>query len=128
MREVTTHKILVVEDEPILQKVTTSQLKTLGYDFDVVSDGQEAVDKITSSQRYDLVLMDVELPSLNGLEATEIIRSHEAEIEKQSYVPIIAITAGADKEACLRSGMNDFLKKPVLLPDLQKILRRWLEI
>jgi len=79
MHEVTTHKILVVEDEPILQKVTTSQLKTLGYDFDVVSDGQEAVDKITSSQTYDLVLMDVELPSLSGLEATEIIRSHEAE-------------------------------------------------
>lgn len=128
MHEVMAHKILVVEDEPILQKVTTSQLKLLGYEFDVVSDGHEAVQKLTSSDHYALVLMDVELPVMNGLEATEQVRMHEVRIEKPSYIPIIAITAGADKEACLKSGMNDFLKKPVMLPDLQKILNRWLKI
>ncbi len=128
MTQFTNHKILLVEDEPILQKVTTSQLRSLGFKFEVVCDGLEAVEKLTGPNQYDLVLMDVQLPGLNGLEATELIRSYEMQTEKSSYIPIIAITAGADKEACLKSGMNDFLKKPVMLSELQKILSRWLEV
>lgn len=66
------------------------------------------------------------MPNMNGLEATAAIRKNEAKTGKKSYTPIIAMTANPDKAACLEAGMNDFIFKPVLLHDLDKMVKRWL--
>ena len=106
-------RILVVEDNPVNQKVVTAVLRKRGFSIDLASDGQEAIGKLKSAAAgYDLVLMDVQMPVLDGLEATRIIRK-EAQWKE---LPIIAMTAHAmngDKERCLAAGMNGYISKPV---------------
>ncbi len=106
--------ILVVEDDTINQQVAQGILEKLGYHADVVANGLEAIEALRSIP-YDLVLMDVQMPEMDGLEATRIIRSPESGVINHD-VPIVALTAHAmndDREKCLEAGMDYFLNKPV---------------
>ena len=113
-------RILVVEDNITNQKVALAMLGRLGYIADVVASGQEAIDTL-ARRPYDVVLMDVQMPEMDGLEATRRIRA-----AKLSYSPrIIALTASAvrgDREKCIAAGMNDYLTKPVRLAELKSCL------
>jgi len=105
-------RILVVEDNHVNQKVVTAVLRKRGFSIELANDGQEALDKLEKSAAFDLVLMDVQMPVLDGLEATRLIRKDA----RWDGLPIIAMTAHAmngDKERCLEAGMNGYISKPV---------------
>lgn len=122
-----TYRILVAEDNPVNQKVALRTLEKLGFNADVVGDGQEAIESLQKTP-YDLVFMDVQMPILDGLEATRRIRSGEA-VVKNAKIPIVAMTAHAmkgDRELCIESGMNDYISKPISSLALTQILERWL--
>ena len=122
--------VLIVEDNTINMIVQETLLQKLGLTTQIVADGQEAVDAITSGQAYDLILMDVRMPRLNGLEATKRIREWEISHQKDR-TRIIAITANAyedDRRLCLEVGMDDFIAKPIIFADLQRTLSKWLPL
>jgi len=113
---------LIVEDEPINQQILKAILTKLGHKTIVVSDGYSAIDILASSD-FDVILMDVQMPNLDGLETTRIIRSSKTSAKK---IPIIAFTAYAmaeDKEKCIAAGMDYYLSKPVDVKALAKILK-----
>jgi PAS domain S-box-containing protein len=119
--------ILMVEDNGTNQKVLLAMLSRHGLEADIATTGQEAVD-ILRFRRYDLVFMDIQMPLMDGLEATRRIRKGESD-GGFSPVPIIAMTALAmtgDGEKCIRAGMNDYLTKPLSSPLLRTILEKWL--
>ena len=104
-------------------------LKRLGCRTDVVANGREAVEALQTVP-YDLVLMDCQMPEMDGFEATRAVRLKEAAASSPS-IPIIAMTASAmqaDRERCLQAGMNDFIAKPVQPGELAEMLARWLAI
>ena len=112
-------KILLAEDNLINQKVTIKILNTFGFNVTAVSDGQEAVTAI-SSDSFDIILMDLQMPKVDGFKATEKIRNLQ---NANRDIPIIALTAHAligDKEKCLNAGMTDYISKPVSGQDLVK--------
>ena len=116
--------ILIVEDNRINQKVLSHQLINLGYMVEVAENGAEAVAKVKTS-RYDLILMDVQMPVMDGFQATQEIRSLA---EASSSTPIVAVTANAfqsERERCISFGMDDYLAKPVDKDLLQEVLQRW---
>jgi CheY-like chemotaxis protein len=118
--------LLLVEDNKINQKLALALLARLGYETDLAENGLEAVKSATEVQ-YSLILMDVQMPEMDGLEATRQIR---ALTTTNSSVPIVALTANAmesDREACLGAGMNDFLSKPFSRDSLALCLDRWLD-
>lgn len=120
-------QILVVEDYVINQAVAIRQLKKHGYRADVVDDGFAAL-KALEQKRYDIVLMDCQMPGMDGYEATARIRSREASETSARHTPIIAMTANAmmgDREKCLAAGMDDYLTKPIPSEDLKRVLERW---
>jgi signal transduction histidine kinase/CheY-like chemotaxis protein len=105
-------RILVVEDNLVNQKVVTAVLRKRGFSIELANDGQEALDKLEHCAAFDLILMDVQMPVLDGLEATRLIRKES----KWDGLPIVAMTAHAmngDKERCLEAGMNGYISKPV---------------
>ena len=104
-------RVLLVEDEPVNQEIACMLLEDVDLLVDVANDGVEAVER-ASQARYDLILMDMQMPRLDGLQATRLIR-HLPDYER---TPIVAMTANAfaeDKERCLAAGMSDFIAKPV---------------
>jgi PAS domain S-box-containing protein len=114
-------RILVAEDNAVNQKVALSLLDRIGYRADVVANGQEAVDALLR-QPYDVVLMDGQMPEMDGIEATRLIR-REIPADRQPH--IVAMTADAlqgDRERYLASGMNDYISKPIRLEDLVRVL------
>jgi PAS domain S-box-containing protein len=120
-------RILVAEDNPVNQKVAQAMLRKIGLQSDVVANGLEAVNALQTTP-YDLVLMDCQMPEMDGYEATSIIRQPGSKA-LNPCIPIIAMTALAmqgDREKCIQAGMNDFIAKPVLRRDLTKLLDRWL--
>ena len=119
-------RLLLAEDNAINQKVAKHMLKTLGYKADVVADGREAVQSLEMID-YDLVLMDCQMPVMDGFEATAVIRDAGSHVLNHS-VPIIAMTANAtqgDHTKCLESGMDDYLSKPVHKEDLAEMIGKW---
>jgi signal transduction histidine kinase/FixJ family two-component response regulator len=115
--------ILIADDNATNRAVALAQLEKLGYKADAVGNGAEAVEALRHG-KYDLVLMDSEMPAMNGYEATRRIRE-----SGNSHVPIVGMTAHAasgDRDRCMRGGMNDFLSKPVDLELLAEVLARWL--
>ena len=120
--------ILLVEDNPMNQRVARYVLKMLGYEVHIAINGIEAVDMF-KKQPYDLVLMDCHMPVMDGYEATRLIREWESRAAWHREVPIIAVTADvltSSYELCFEVGMNDFLPKPYEARDLKRILRQWL--
>ena len=119
--------ILLAEDNRANQQVALGILKFLELTVDVVNNGREAVEAVTRTH-YDLVLMDVQMPGMDGYEATRQIRAKE-QANGSKPLPIAAVTASAtkgDREKCLAAGMNDYLSKPLTRTALTKTLRRWL--
>ncbi len=113
-----------MEDNEANQKVATHLLKKLGYEVVIANDGVEALEAIDAG-RFDVVLMDCQMPRMSGYEATARIRERE---DSRATTPIIAMTAHAmqgDRLKCLKSGMDDYLSKPVLLATLRKTLDAW---
>ena len=119
-------RILVAEDNAVNQKVAVKMLERLGYRADVAADGLEAVEAL-SRIPYEAILMDVQMPKVDGYEATAQIRQHEEGAEGR-HTPIIAMTANAmqeDQEKALEAGMDDYISKPVNLEKLEAVLERW---
>jgi two-component system, sensor histidine kinase and response regulator len=120
-------RILLAEDNAINQKLAVALLQKAGYSVDVVDNGLQAFEK-TISGGYSAVLMDVQMPELDGYEATQKIREWEA--SRGVHIPIIAMTAHAmkgDRERCLDAGMDDYVTKPIESKILHSVLDRWLE-
>jgi signal transduction histidine kinase len=124
-RSVPHPRVLVAEDNPVNQRVTVRLLEHLGIQADVASDGNDVIQSL-ARQSYALVLMDCQMPEVDGFEATARIRAGET---ADCRIPIIAMTASAmrgDRERCLAAGMDDYLSKPVRIDDLRRVIERWL--
>ncbi|MEW6495452.1 MAG: PAS domain S-box protein [Cyanobacteriota bacterium] len=144
-------KILLVEDTPTNQKVVLNQLKVLGYEADCTTNGKEALDKIMSRTRfaqpktegtgtsslsassfpqfpppYDIVLMDCQMPVMDGYEATRLLRAFEGESCRTVVIAMTANAMSGDREKCLASDMDDYISKPVTLKELEDVLERWI--
>ncbi len=118
-------RVLLVEDNPVNQKVTTRLLQKESCRVDTVANGREAVDA-WEQIHYDIIIMDCQMPVMDGYKATAIIRAREA--ERGGHIPIIALTAHAlsgDRERCLDVGMDDYVSKPVSASELRALLAHW---
>ncbi len=118
-------RVLVAEDNLVNQRVAVGMLERLGYRADVVANGREAVEAVARTA-YDLVLMDRQMPEMDGLETARAIRRAEP---PGRHLPIIALTADATDEGraqCLTAGMDDYVTKPIIRDRLESVLRRWL--
>lgn len=124
-------RIMVAEDNKINQIVISSILENLGYSFVMVNDGKEALTEYQSSPvHYDIILMDCEMPILNGYQASSGIREWEKQYNIP-HIPIVAVTAHAQEEfeeKSKLSGMNDYITKPINLSSISKCLEKWLDI
>jgi CheY-like chemotaxis protein len=116
--------VLIADDNDVNRLVISRQLEILGYRFETVTDGGEAVNAF-AARRFDAVLMDCRMPEMDGYEATRRLRL----LKQGGDVPVIAVTAFSLQEEvdrCFAAGMNDYLAKPFRLNDLAAVLDRWL--
>ena len=117
-------RVLLAEDHVINQQLAVKLIEKLGHTWEIAANGEEAVQR-TAGQHYDVVLMDMQMPVMDGLAATRAIRLREAGTGKA--IPIIALTANAmhgDRERCLQAGMDDYLSKPISITALSSVLAR----
>jgi CheY-like chemotaxis protein len=117
--------ILVVEDNLLNQKLAGFLLKEWGFRYDFASNGLIAIEKLKAS-KFDLILMDIQMPEMNGYEATKVIRK-----EIDPVIPILAVTAyvlPGEKEKCITYGMNDYISKPVKELELFNLLKKYLHL
>ncbi len=118
-------RVLVAEDNEVNQLVAEEILLLLGCEVTLVKDGQQALEALKQSP-YDIILMDVQMPELDGYEATHVIRTQQSDYMS---IPIVAVTANAmatDREKCLAAGMNDYLSKPITASQLAGVMAKWL--
>jgi signal transduction histidine kinase/response regulator RpfG family c-di-GMP phosphodiesterase len=121
-------RVLVAEDNPVNREVALGMLELLSCRVDMVENGHQAVEAVCE-QDYDLVLMDCQMPDLDGFAATAAIRCHAASSGTGRHIPIIALTANAmegDRDKCLAAGMDDYLSKPFSQDDLKATIQRWI--
>jgi two-component system, sensor histidine kinase and response regulator len=121
-------RILVVEDNPVNRKVARGMIEKLGFLVEMASNGREALD-VLRNRAFDLVLMDCQMPEMDGYEATACLRDPDSGMVN-SEVPVIAMTANAmkgDREKCLNVGMDDYVSKPVNPAELSAAIERWLD-
>lgn len=112
---------MLAEDNIVNQKVALRMLNNLGYAADVVMDGEEVLDAL-NRQVYDLILMDVQMPKLDGIETTRCIYNRFAEGDRPIIIALTAHAMQEERDRCLEAGMNNHLSKPVRLEELQTIL------
>ena len=118
----------MVDDNPINQLVAVRAIHSLGYAADAVPSGEAALEAL-SGARYNAVLMDCQMPGMDGFQTASQIRRQEARAAPGVRLPIIAMTAngpGADREHCLASGMDDYLTKPFRIASLERTLEQWI--
>ena len=123
------HNIMVVEDNPVVLQIVKSQLEKLGQNVRSAKDGLECL-KLIEQQRFDLIFMDCQMPGLDGYRATEQLRLFESEFRGGLHTPVVALTAHAlpqERERCLACGMDDFLTKPASDLQLHSAISRWIE-
>jgi signal transduction histidine kinase/HPt (histidine-containing phosphotransfer) domain-containing protein len=142
------YRILIAEDNIVNQKVALQQVRKLGYNVEGVANGKEVLEALESARQhnapYSLILMDCEMPELDGYSAAQEIRRHESlvashrqraprkslvAVQNNDHTIIVAMTANAmpgEREKCIASGMDDYISKPVRLPELSALLERWL--
>lgn len=124
-------RALVVEDNMVNQRVAIAMLRRLGFETDAAANGEEALQLVqTSHEGFDVILMDCQMPMMDGYETTRCIRNWEKK-NGQGSTPIIALTADAlpgTESACRESGMNDYLSKPVRKENLRQVLSRWIRM
>jgi CheY-like chemotaxis protein len=133
-------RILLVEDNPVNQKLAKLMLTKAGYEVDVAGDGQEAVEKYTKTpDKYDLIFMDIQMPVMDGLQATKEIRKWEGHRKDPKgktigsskaglKIPIVAMTANAmeeDRKKCLEVGLDDYITKPIKKALLFETIDKW---
>ncbi len=121
-------RILVADDYPTNQKVAQAYLESAGHQVDIVSDGAEAIEAF-EQQRYDLILMDVQMPNVDGYQASRVIQQKSQAGTRKT--PIIAMTAYAmqgDREKCLAAGMSDYITKPLNKAALLKLINKWVAV
>ncbi|MGZ4858513.1 MAG: response regulator, partial [Candidatus Angelobacter sp.] len=117
-------KILLAEDNPVNQSLAVRLLRKMGHQVAVAQTGKEALYSLRS-EKFDLVLMDVQMPEMDGFEATREIR--KSEHGRQQHIPVIAMTAHAmngDHESCLKAGMDDYIAKPINREELRQTIER----
>ena|SRR5438105_166390 len=118
-------RILVADDSKVSRQLAVNLLKDLQHEVALAATGQQAV-KAVQDEKFDLVLMDMQMPELDGVEATAKIRQHEK--STRSHVPIIAVTADwtkGDRERCLAAGMDDYISKPIAPDELSRVLKKF---
>lgn len=115
--------ILVVEDDPILRMTAQKQIAHLGKTSVTVETGEQAIERV--AEDVALIFMDVGLPGIDGATAALLIREKELK-ERRKRVPIIALTAHSDRHRCELAGMDDFLMKPAMVADIQRMIEKWL--
>ena len=121
-----TGRVLLAEDYPANQKIARWMLERLGLEVVIAPDGKEVLAALATDARFDLILMDCQMPEMDGYDATRAVRASEAAWHQ---IPIIAMTAAAlasDRDRCFASGMNDYISKPVQQEELARVLARWL--
>ena len=117
--------ILLVEDNILNQRITTFSLKKFNHEVDIANNGLEAVNKYRDKE-YDVILMDIMMPVMDGLEATFQIRKYEKEMDNNRHTPVIAITANTldnDRDKCIATGMDEYMAKPFDMKRLNKIFK-----
>ncbi|WP_458119918.1 PAS domain S-box protein [Paenibacillus sp. Z6-24] len=115
-------RILIAEDHPSNQRVMLSMLQREGYTADLVMNGEEAV-QACLAKTYDLIFMDVQMPGMNGLEASEMIRGHFTDEQTPLIIGVTAFARHEDRERCLAAGMHNFISKPIIGSELQRVLQ-----
>ncbi len=114
--------ILLAEDNPFNQKVATRMLQKIGYEADIVVNGKEALESL-SQKRYHVILMDIQMPEMDGLEATRQIRKTYS-VEQQPYIiAMTGHTSNEDRQQCLQNGMDDYISKPLKVDVLKQALQ-----
>jgi CheY-like chemotaxis protein len=116
--------VLVVDDNATMRKLLTAQLTRLGVIADTANDGQEALDMIANT-RYRIVFMDVQMPVLDGLEATRRLREREKETGR--HETIVALTGHCSRADCLAAGMDDYVAKPMNIATLKNVVEKWVD-
>ena len=131
IKDYTGVRVLLAEDNEVNREIAAELLNKVGVSPDLATNGQEAV-QMVNDHHYDLILMDVQMPEMDGLEATRVIRAMNNEkgepAARQNNTPIVAMTANVfeeDRKACLKAGMDDFLAKPVRPSKLYSMIERW---
>lgn len=123
-------RILVVDDDRVNQRLFQFQLAQCGYEVEVAGDGSEVVTRFRQNpDAYDLILMDLDMPVMDGLEATRRIRAQEQEMASDKTLPIIAFSSflnAVELEQCLDAGMSDGLHKPASIDKLRQVIAQWL--
>ena len=121
------HRILIVEDIPIAQKMAVMIMTKFGLVIDTANNGEKAIDQYRENE-YSFILLDIGLPDIDGYEVTKIIRKMDK--QRKDYTPIIALTAHLDSETqdkALGAGMDDFLSKPLIAESVRVILEKYLD-
>jgi CheY-like chemotaxis protein len=122
-------RILLAEDNPVNQKLAKVMLTKAGYQVEVADNGEEAVEKYKQSpEDFDLIFMDVQMPKMDGIQATKVIRKYEEQPATRRHIPIVAMTAHAmkgDREECLEAGMDDYVTKPIKRELVFESIEKW---
>ena len=116
--------VLIVEDNDVLRAIMVMQLKRLGFSASAAANGDSAVSQFSAGS-FKLILMDIQMPVMDGMEACLAMRKIELD-EDRIRTPIVAVTANPNRERCYDAGMDDFLFKPILLNNIREVLERWI--